>query len=325
MTRKINRRTLLKTSTGLIAAPFVIRPFSGLAYAKAPMLGRQRPSHYRFRFGDFEITTINDGAFYLQGPYPVFGADQFPEDVEELAVANHLSPKRMEIGFTPVIINTGRELILFDTGNGDRRRPNAGKLAAAMKLAGYSPDQVDVVVITHFHADHIGGLMEDGKPAFPNARYVTGEREYDFWMHEDQQTGNTASTARLAKANVAPLAEKTTFLKEGSTVVPGITAMEAFGHTPGHMTFHIESAGQRIFLGADFANHYVASLMRPEWHVSFDVDKENAARTRVRILKMLIAEKIPFTSYHMPFPSVGYVERKDEGFVYIPASYQFNL
>ena len=325
MTDKISRRNFITTTAGGLAAPALLGTMASPLAAKAPMLGRQLPNHYRFKFGEFEITTLNDGAFYLDGPYPIFGADQFPEDVKELASENHLPADRMEIGFTPVLINTGKELILFDTGNGDRSRPNAGKLAAAMKRAGYSPGQVDIVVITHFHPDHIGGLMEGGKPAFANARYVTGEREFNFWTRGEQSTESLASTARLAKTHVVPLAEKFTFLKEGSTVVSGITAMEAFGHTPGHMAFHIESAGQRMFLGADFANHYVASLMRPEWHVSFDVDKTAAARTRVKILQMLASEKIPFTSYHMPFPAVGYVDMKGEGFVYVPASYQFNI
>lgn len=321
-----SRRSMLGRAGALLAAPFIISRISGPVFAKAPMLGGQRPTHYRFKFGDFEITTINDGAFYLAGPFPIFGADQFPEDVEELARKNHLPAKRMEIGFAPVVVNTGKELILFDTGNGPRRGDSAGHLAAGMKLAGYSPEQVDIVVLTHFHADHIGGILKkDGTPLFANARYVTGAIESNFWLNPDQAGGRTGGTHKLAMANVKPLAEKTTFIKDGATIASGITAAFAPGHTPGHMAFHIESKGKRIFLGADFCNHYVASLQNPEWHVAFDMDKEQAGKTRRKILEMLASEKIPFTSYHMPFPAVGYVEKRDDGFVYVPASYQLNL
>ena len=320
MSIKLNRRQLIIGSSGLAAATMATP-----ALAKAPMLGNQRPNLYRFKLGKFEITTLNDGAFYLNGPFPIFGADQFPEDVEELAQKNHLSSKRFEIGFAPVLVNTGNELILFDTGNGDRRSPSAGHLKRAMKIAGYTPDQVDVVVLTHYHADHIGGIKDGGKILFKNARYVTGVTENNFWLNPNQAGGSTDATHKLALAHMKPVAEKTTFLKDGQDVVSGITALAAPGHTPGHMAFHIESDGKRIFLGADFCNHYVMSLQNPEWHVSFDMEKDQAGKTRRKILDMLAADKIPFTSYHMPFPAVGYVEKKDDGFVYVPASYQLNL
>lgn len=325
MTANVSRRHLLIGASSLIAAPYVLGGVSNDALAKAPMLGAQRPNHYRFKFGKMEITTINDGAFYLGGPFPIFGADQFPEDVAELAEANKLSSKRMEIGFSPVVINTGNELILFDTGNGDRRGESAGHLQAALKIAGYSADQIDIVVLSHFHADHIGGLLAGGKLAFPNARYITGEVESNFWLHPDQEGGSTGGTHALAKANVKPVAANTTFIKDGATIASGITAVFAPGHTPGHMAFHLESDGKRIFLGADFCNHYVMSLQNPDWHMAFDMEKDQAAKTRRKMLDMLAAEKIPFTSYHMPFPAVGYVEKKDDGFVYVPASYQLNL
>lgn len=321
MSIKMNRRQILSATAGAAAAPLLASPL----LAGAPMLGGQRPNHYRFKFGKFEITTLNDGALYLNGPFPIFGADQFPEDVGELAGKNHLSAKRIEIGFSPVLINTGKELILFDTGSGDSGGPIVGQLKKAMKIAGYTPDQVDVVVISHYHPDHIGGVVEGGKPLFKNARYVTGEKENNFWLHPDQAGGRTGGVHNLAKANMKPVAEKTTFLKDGQDVVSGITALSAPGHTPGHMAFHIESDGKRIFLGADFCNHYVMSLQNPEWHVAFDMEKDQAGQTRRKILDMLAADKIPFTSYHMPFPAVGYVEKKDEGFIYVPASYQLNL
>ena len=152
---------------------------------------------------------------------------------------NFLPPAKMAIGFAPVVVNTGAQLVLFDTGNGAARRPDAGRLASLLATAGFQPEQIDLVVLSHFHPDHIGGLVEEGQPLLPNARYVTAAAEYDFWSPQDQLSGPTERVATLVQANVVPLAEKTTFIKEGAEVVPGIEALAAFGHTPGHMAFHI--------------------------------------------------------------------------------------
>ncbi|MEO1503799.1 MAG: MBL fold metallo-hydrolase [Pseudomonadota bacterium] len=295
------------------------------AFAKAPLLGPSTPTHYRFALGAYEVTTIFDGAIQLDGPHPIFGQDQTAEAVAELAAERLLPPTRMEIGFTPVIVNTGSEVILFDAGNGAGRRPNAGALRARLSEVGFTPEQIDIVVLTHFHPDHIGGLMEDGAPAFPNARYVTNALEYDFWSPEDKLSGGTERVAKLTQSNVVPLVEQMSFIDDGEDVASGVTAMAAYGHTPGHTVYHLESGGERLLLGGDFANHYVMSIERPDWHVRFDMDKDAAAATRRNILGMLAAEKIPFTSFHMPFPAVGFIEPNGSTFRYVAASYQLNL
>jgi glyoxylase-like metal-dependent hydrolase (beta-lactamase superfamily II) len=322
---RLSRRGLVAGMAGTAAGFASGASWSGLAEAAAPRMGPAAPAHHRFNLGDFEVTTISDGTVQVDGPHPIFGENVSAAEVQELAAQNFLPPDKMVISFTPTVVNTGAELILFDTGNGAARRPDAGKLASLLRIAGFQPDQIDVVVLSHFHPDHIGGLIEDGEPLLPNARYVTGEAEYDFWSPEDRLSGPTERVATLVQANVVPLAEKTYFLKEGAQVAPGIEAVAAFGHTPGHMVFHIESAGKRLLFTADTANHFVASLQRPDWHVRFDMDKEQAVASRRRIFDMIAAERIPFTGYHMPFPAVGYVERQDLGYRYVPASYQLSL
>ena len=320
----VSRRGMLAAGVGAATMPLLVGR-AVPAQAAAPMAGPAVPEHYRFKLGQFEVTTIRDGAVQFDGPHPIFGQNVSAEEVAALAEANFLPSDRMEIGFTPVIVNTGTALVMFDSGTGAGRRPNAGQLATALVRAGYQPDQVDVVVLTHFHPDHIGGLMEDGQPLFPNARYVTASAEYDFWSHPDRMSGGTEGVATLTASNVTPLADKMSFIGDEGEVVPGINGIAAFGHTPGHMAFHIESDGRRILLGGDFCNHYVVSMQVPDWHVRFDMDKESAVATRRTLLDMLATDRIPFTSYHMPFPAVGYVERMGQGYRYVPASYQLNL
>jgi glyoxylase-like metal-dependent hydrolase (beta-lactamase superfamily II) len=240
--------------------------------------------------------------------------------------ANFLPADRLQISFTPVIVNTGSELVLFDTGNGDARMPAAGHLIHhTLKAAGYSPDQVDKVVITHYHPDHIGGLMMGGKPTFPNATYVAAGNEHDFWSAEERMSGGTERVAKLVASNITPMKDKFTFVKDGDEVAPGIRAMAANGHTPGHTAYHIESAGQRILVAGDFANQPYLSIAKPEWHVKFDMDKDAAVATRKKVLDMLAADRIPFTSYHMPFPAVGYIDKRADGsYHYVPVSYQLD-
>ncbi len=312
----ITRRSGLLLGAGALAAPYLL---SGAkpAFAKADMMGPSRADHMRFPHGEFEVTTIYDGAVQLAGPHPIFGQDQEADAVAELVTANNLPADKMEIGFTTTLVNTGNELILFDTGNDGTKRPTAGKTRAHMAKAGYTPEDVDIVVLTHFHGDHIGGMMVEGKPAFPNARYVTSAAEYDHWI---------GSENALALSNVKPFAEKMTFLKDGQDVVSGVTAMAANGHTPGHTVYHVESGDKRVLITADTANHFIASLERPDWHVKFDMDKEAAAATRKKVFGMLAAEGIPFIGYHMPYPAVGYVQENGAGgFTYSAASYQMFL
>ncbi len=327
MTARFNvtRRNALLATAGAALAPVLGAGLVAPARAAAPMMGPALPEVYRFKLGDFEITTVADGAIQLDGPHPIFGNDQKPEDVQAYAQENFLSPSRMEISFTPVIVNTGSELVMFDSGNGAARRPNAGKLASMLSAAGYSPDQVDMVVLTHFHPDHIGGLMEDGKSLFPNARYAIPETEYAFWTSADRMGSPAEGVAKLTQANVVPHAEKATFIKDGSDVATGIRAIGAPGHTPGHTAYLIESAGKPFLIWGDVTNHYVLSVQRPDWHVGFDTDKDLAVKTRRTILDMAATDRIPATGYHMPFPAIGYVEKSGDGYRWVPASYQLRL
>ena len=320
----LHRRDAIAIGAAAMAAPLTAAG-TGPARAAAPMMGPARGAFYRFRLGAFEVTTLLDGAISLPGPHPIFGENQSAQAVAEAAEAAFLPADRMRIGFTPILVNTGSELVLFDTGNGPGRREGTGLLVEALADAGYARDAIDVVVLTHFHGDHIGGLAQDGVPTFPNARIVTHANEYAFWSADERLSGPTEGTARLTQANVVPLVERIGFIKDGDTPASGITVVEALGHTPGHCAYHIESEGRRLLLWADAANHYALSVGKPDWHVRFDMDKDAAVATRRALLEMAAADRIPVTGYHMPGNALGFVEATADSFRWVQASYQLEL
>ncbi|MYM57501.1 MBL fold metallo-hydrolase [Thalassovita mangrovi] len=306
MTTSLTRRRLL---TGAAALPLAAASAGPLS-AAAEMLGAAPARFNRFKMGDFEVTSLLAGTRTVPEPQKIFGLNVSEEEFAQVSAANMIPTDAAQFFFTPTVVNTGAELILFDTGL------NPEGITQALQAAGYSADQVDKVVITHMHGDHIGGLSDDMGETFTNATYVTGSTEFDAWAAMENEGFD---------AKVRPLAEKTSFLDDGGSVAGGITAMAAPGHTPGHMTYMLESGGKQLLLGADFANHYVWSLAYPDWEVRFDRDKAQAAATRRQLLGMLAADQTPFIGYHMPFPGMGYVEARGDGFKYLAASYQHML
>ena len=299
----------------------------------ASMQGEMQPTIYRFKLGGFEVATIMDSKVIRSGLSPSFGGEAAVAEVKALAAANRIEADRYEHPFTPTVVNTGKELVLFDTGNGSLRdeheqlkgRLPPGNLVARMAQAGYKSEDVDVVVITHGHPDHIGGLTKAGQPVFPNARYVFGAADFDFWNKGENVREARKFNRELYVKIVVPLANRATMIKPGDVVVPGITAVDAFGHSPGMLAFMIESEGKRLLNWADSCGHYVVSLQRPDLYLDVDDDKEKAVATRKRILDMVATDKLFVAGFHMPFPGLGYVEKAGSAYRWVPHSYQLNL
>lgn len=310
----LSRRTLMTATGGLVLGSAVLPT---LAPTLVAAQGQSGGLSRTVQVGSFTVVTLLDGARNVPEPQSIFGMNVSAEEFAEVSADNFLPIDQARFFFTPTLVDTGSEVVLFDTGNGGAN----GNLPAALADAGYAPEDVTIVVITHMHPDHIGGLMAGGSAAFANARYITGSVEFDFWTGDNAP----AQLAEMIGASVVPLADQMNFLEDGGSVTSGITAMAAFGHTPGHMTYMIESDGAQLMLIADLANHYVWSLAYPDWEVRFDADKAAAAASRRRVLGMLAADRIPFVGYHMPFPALGYVEANGDGFRYVPVSYQFSL
>jgi glyoxylase-like metal-dependent hydrolase (beta-lactamase superfamily II) len=309
MTFSLSRRSTLRAALAapaLLTLPTLARA-DGHATGVTPHLARS------FSLGDMTVTTLLDGSRSgIENPQGTFGMNATPEEFVAASEANFIPADSFTAFFTPTLVETGDDVILFDTGLGQ------GGLIKALAAAGKAPGDITVLVLTHMHPDHIGGAMTDGAPTFPNARIVTGQVEYDFWTG----AGAGNRVGEMVASNVAPMAEKITFLGDGGAVASGVTAVAAFGHTPGHMGYMLESNGQQLMLAADLANHYVWSLAYPDWEVRFDADKAAAAASRRKILGMLAADKVPMIGYHMPFPAMGFIETRDSGFRFVPATYQ---
>ncbi|SER96084.1 MBL fold metallo-hydrolase [Rhizobium sp. NFR03] len=328
----LGRRALFAaTAIGALATPMIMKRAAFAQGAAGPGT-KETPKatpggkSSSFKLGDFTVTAISDGLRIADKPNETFGIDQSPEAVAALLDKNFLPTDRFANGFSPVVVDTGSEVVLFDTGNGEAgRAAGTGMLLEGLRAAGYPPESFTLVVLTHMHGDHINGLMEGGKPAFPNARYVMGETELAFWK-DPARVGSPAEGGHKAVLkNVVPLVEKATLIGDAADVASGISAIAAFGHSPGHMVFRVSSQGKDLMLTADTANHYVLSLQQPDWQVRFDMDKEKAAASRRKVFDMVASERLPFIGYHMPFPAVGYVEKLDAGYRFVPASYQLYL
>lgn len=299
----------------------------------ASMQGEMQPSIFRFKLGDFEVATIMDSKVIRTGLTPSFGGEAAAAEIKALAAVNRIDADRYEHPFTPTLVNTGKELVLFDSGNGTlsaeyeqlKGRLPPGNLVARLAQAGYKPEDVDVIIITHGHPDHIGGLTKGGQPVFPRARYVFGAVDFDFWKKGENVREARKFNRELYVKICLPVADRATFIKPGDEVVSGIRAVEAYGHSPGLLAFHIESEGKRLLNWADTCNHYVVAIQRPDLHLDVDDEKDKAVATRKRILDMVASERLMVAGFHMPFPGLGWIEKTGGAYRWVPHSYQLNL
>lgn len=305
---KMTRRSMLAGTAAVPLAGLASGPALAATHGGAP----QNAIQNTFMLGDFQVSTLLAGTRTVEDIQTIFGTNVSAEEFAAVSAQNFIPADRSQFFFTPTVVRTGSDVVLFDTGL------NAAGTTAALEAAGIAPGDVTVVVITHMHGDHVGGMTDDmNELTYPNARYVTGQVEFDHWNGTDNETFG---------AKVKPFADRFEFIGDGGSVASGITGMNAFGHTPGHMVYMLDSGGKQVLIMADTANHYVWSLAYPEWEVRFDIDKAAAAETRKKVLGMVAADRIPLIGYHMPWPGMGYVTEEGPGaFHYVPATYQMML
>jgi glyoxylase-like metal-dependent hydrolase (beta-lactamase superfamily II) len=234
---------------------------------------------------------------------------------------NFLSPTNVVLEQNSPIVNAGDKLVLFDTGLGSAKGfgPTTGRQQKSLKEAGIKPEDIDAVVFSHAHPDHIGGVVDDnGKALFPNAQYYIAQSDLDFWTDESKANGPLKDFIALARKNLLPVRDRIVFYKDGQEFLPGIQAMSAPGHTVGHTIFMITSDGKSLAYLADLTHHPILLLEKPRMEFSYDTDPKQAANSRVKMLEMLAANKIAVMAYHYPWPGVGHVVKNGEGFHYVP-------
>ena len=318
----LSRRTLLVAAG---SAPLLGPTRAGAA---APFVGGNAPPYYRFRHGAFECTVVSDGPLVLPKLTEVLVTAP-GEEVERLLTANALPFDRWTGPQNALVVNTGRHLVLFDTGMGDRSQafgPNSGHLLANLRLAGIDPASIDVVALTHAHIDHCWGLVDkQDRLNFPNAQVAISQADFDFWTQEKLLSDPAARAFVLyTRTNLLPVRDRLLPVRDGSEVVPGITAMATPGHTLGHHSYVIESGGRRLVNLGDVLHHHVLLLRHPEWHNVFDSDREGGAATRRRVIEQMVADGTSLIVYHFPFPGLGTIARDGQHYTWLQASIHEN-
>jgi glyoxylase-like metal-dependent hydrolase (beta-lactamase superfamily II) len=290
--------------------------FAPFAHAEVPKVDTQVPGYYRHQLGQFEITALYDGAIELDTKLL---HNTTATDLNRLLARMFVGNPKMQTAVNAYLINTGDHLVLVDTGAAKLFGPSLGYIVENMKAAGYEPAQVDTVIITHMHPDHIGGIGDaDGQSVFPKAQIMVSQVDSDFWLSQaiaDASPTNLQPFFKMARDSAAPYltsGQWKTF-SEGSVLVPGIQAVKANGHTPGHTAYAVESEGQKLLIWGDLVHAHAVQFARPGVSIEFDIDQKQAIATRRSIMKAMAASKSLVAGMHLPFPGIGHVRAEGKG------------
>jgi glyoxylase-like metal-dependent hydrolase (beta-lactamase superfamily II) len=295
----------------------------GASAASAAEVSAQAPGFYRYKIGDLEVTAINDGI--AMRPLEGFVRNAPLEEVQKTLKDAFLPTDKLAISFTTLVVKSGGRTILIDTGNGDMGAPTSGSWMRNFRAAGFDPANVDLVIISHFHGDHINGLrLKDGTTVFPKAEIMVPATEWAYWMDDAKMAqapeglkGNFANVRRV----FGQIAKDVTQYAADKEIAPGITSVATPGHTPGHTSYVIASGADKMFAMSDVTNHPVLFARHPDWAAVFDMDGDLAAKTRKRVLDMAASERLRVAFYHAPFPANGHIARDGDGYELVPASW----
>jgi glyoxylase-like metal-dependent hydrolase (beta-lactamase superfamily II) len=318
----ITSRTVLAVSLAFASTLVAVAP----AEAAAPLQHKQVPGFYRTMVGDYEVTALYDGGAGIDSNLLHADAALIQS---LLARSFQNDPKNVSATVQGYLVNTGSKLVLIDTGAGGHwGGPTLGKLVHNLKASGYKPEQVDLVLLTHLHADHAGGIYEKGKRVFPHATVMMKKADADFWLSKEiaakapEEAKIFFTVARDAAAPYITAGKWKPY--EGlSEIVPGIAPYAIPGHTPGHTGYMISSRGQSLLVWGDVAHVAAVQMPHPEIGIAFDSDSAVAIKTREDLLVKLAADKTMIAAAHMPFPGLGRVRKADTGVGYdwVPATF----
>lgn len=320
----VSRRNLLAGAaavTALVPASLVTS-----ARAATPLAGQQAAGWYRYKVGTAEITVATDGRSAFKLP-DTFVTNIKKDAVNEALAAAHMEKDMMVIPYSPIAVNTGSKLIVIDTGTGEanfaKTKGTAGQFHGNLKASGIDRSKVDTVIISHFHGDHINGLLTaDNQPSFPNAEILVPVSEWKYFMDDGEMGKQSSERMKGVFSNARrvfdALKRKVTPYEYGKEIAPGITSFASFGHTPGHSSHIIASGGKTLFVQADVTNNPALFVRNPGWHAFFDQDGNVAEATRRKIYDMLVAEKMMVQGFHYPFPAHAYIEKAGTGYREVP-------
>ena len=303
------------------------------AHASVPAANQQAPGFYRYKVGSYEITVVTDGVA-VRPIDESFVRNAKKDDVNAALAAAFVEKDKLTTPYTPIVVNTGSKLLVIDTGTGEanfeKSKGAAGQFQKNLKAAGIDRNAVDMVVISHFHGDHVNGLLSgDNKLAFPNAEILVPAPEWKFWMDDGEMSRASAGRMQELFANnrrvFDALGRKVTPYEMGKEVAPGILAVATPGHSAGHTSHIVSSGSGKVYVQADVSHVPALFVRNPGWHASFDQDPKMAEETRRKVYDMLAAEKMMVQGFHYPFPAVAYVEKTGTGYREIPVPWSPTL
>jgi glyoxylase-like metal-dependent hydrolase (beta-lactamase superfamily II) len=285
------------------------------------------PTHHSYKVGDITVTVVHDGIRMIPVSDNLI-LNASADDINAALAVEGLPPGQLRNPFSPIVLTTDGKRVLFDTGNGEAQfaesKGERGRLFMALDAAGIGREAIDVVVISHFHADHVNGLLAaDNARAFPNAEIKVPAVEWSFWMNDEEMArapqGRMADLFKNNRRVFDRLERKVTVYEWDSEVVPGVTAVGTPGHSIGHTSFMVQSGTDRVFMQSDLTINNPALFVRhPGWHPMFDQDPVQGEASRRRIYEMLSAEKIMVQAFHFPFPGTGHIEKLADGYRFVP-------
>jgi glyoxylase-like metal-dependent hydrolase (beta-lactamase superfamily II) len=315
-------KPLKRTFSAIAAASLAAAAFASAAHAAAPMVKTPAPGFFRIMVGDFEVTPISDGTVDL----PMDQLLHQKPDLTRTTLEKNFLKVPTETSDNAYLVNTGSKLVLIDSGAGTLFGPTLGRLVQNLKAAGYQPEQVDEIYITHMHGDHVGGLVRDGQRAFPNALVRAGKADADFWLSKanmDKAPADKKGFFQGAMASINPYVQAGKFkaIESDGQLVPGVTAMAEHGHTPGHTTYLVESRGQKLWLIGDLIHVASVQMDNPQVTIGFDSDEKAAYASRKKVFDDAARNGYMIGGAHLQFPGLGHLQTQGKGYRWIPVNY----
>jgi glyoxylase-like metal-dependent hydrolase (beta-lactamase superfamily II) len=320
----IGRRALLRA--GVAAA---LAPHSGLSVACAQKLEASgNAGHYRFRIGDIRATVVSDGT--LSGNPRIYAHSSPPDDLGKALGDAFLPTDRFTLNLNTLLLESAGRKILIEAGAAQTLGPNGGRLFANLSAIGVRPEDIDAIVITHTHPDHVGNLRgADGGVAFPRAAVHVPEDDWTFFIRNEPDLSRLPMPEDFRRAfvanikrSLAPIAKSVVLFKPGSEVLPGVTTIAAGGHTPGMSAILVHSGREQLLITSDAAYSPLLNIDHP-WRPGPDLDPEAATQARKRLFDRAATDRIPVLGFHFPFPGIGNIRITDGGYRWVAAGWRF--